>query len=138
MCKTICSAITLTTDRSIKRTRSITLRAGQRGSFTLEADDTNQYLDSGIRYTQWLERAEFAYQLGRDESLALGARRIIGYAPELSTVPDFQDGWNLSAAFRSKVPGGELYVVYGNAAAFATVPQFIVKYIRYMGADKGT
>jgi hypothetical protein len=118
--------------------RSATLRVGQRGSLTIEADDTDQYLDSGIRYTQWLERASFAYQSGRDESVALGVRRIIGFQPQLAFAPDFVNGWNVSAAFRRKVPGGELYVVYGDAATFSTVPQFIVKFIKYVGADKGT
>ena len=118
--------------------RSSTLRVGQRGSLTLELDDTDQFLDGGQRYTQWLERASFAYQSGRDESVALGVRRIIGFQPYLTAAPDFQNGWNISAAFRRKVPGGELYVVYGDAATFSTVPQFIVKYIRYVGADKGT
>jgi hypothetical protein len=118
--------------------RSATLRVGQRGSLTIEADDTDQYLDSGIRYTQWLERASFAYQSGRDESVAFGVRRIIGFQPELAFAPDFVNGWNVSAAFRRKVPGGELYVVYGDAATFSTVPQFIVKFIKYVGADKGT
>jgi len=118
--------------------RSATFRVGQRGSLTVEADDTDQYLDSGVRYTQWLERAGFAYQSGPNESVALGVRRIIGFQPELSSAPAFVNGWNISAAFRRKVPGGELYVVYGDAATFSTVPQFIVKFIRYVGADKGT
>ena len=52
--------------------------------------------------------------------------------------PGFSSAWNLSAAYHRKVPGGELYVVYGDAAAFATAPRFIVKYIKYFGADKGT
>lgn len=118
-------------------TRSTSLRVGPRAVFTVEADDTDQFLDDGRRYTQWLERASLAYQSGRDESVALGARRIIGFIPYLTSTPAFQNGWNLSAAFRRKVPGGELYVVYGDAASFSTVPQFIIKYIRYVGADKG-
>lgn len=119
--------------------RTATLRAGPRGSFTLEADDTDQRLDTGARYVQWLERASFAYQSGPDSSLALGVRRIIGFAPYLSTVPHFQTGWNISAAYHRKLPTfGELYIAYGDASAFSTSPQFIVKIIRYIGADKGT
>lgn len=118
-------------------TRSATLRVGQRGSFTLEADDTDQFLDNGVRYTQWLERGSFAYQLGHDESFALGARRIIGYPPYL-TGTSFQDGWNLSAAFHHRLPFGEIYVAYGDASTFSTVPQFIIKLIQYVGAEKGT
>jgi hypothetical protein len=118
--------------------RSTTLRAGERGSFTLEADDTDQYTDKGERFVQWLERASFAYQISRDSSLAFGVRRIIGVPPELDVPQPFASAWNLSAAFHRKVPGGEVYVVYGDASTFSTVPQFIVKFIKYVGADKGT
>ena len=58
--------------------------------------------------------------------------------PQQNGALNFQDGWDLSAAFHQKVPGGEVYVVYGDAAAFSTAPRFIVKFIRYIGADKGT
>jgi hypothetical protein len=119
-------------------TRSTTLRAGERGSFTVEADNTDQHTDSGERFVQWLERASFAYQISSDSSLALGVRRIIGVPPELDVPQPFASGWNLSAAFHRKVPGGEVYVVYGDASTFSTVPQFIVKFIKYVGADKGT
>ena len=99
----------------------------------------------------WLERLGYAYQSGPNQSLAVGVRRILGTPPQLFT-PDqrcidrtlppgqcgFLNGWNLSAAFHQKVTGGEWYVVYGDASAFSTAPSFIVKYIRYIGADKGT
>lgn len=118
--------------------RTIALRAGPRGSITIEADNTDQRLDTGARYVQWLERASFAYQSGPDSSLAIGVRRIIGFQPYLVSVPDFQNGWNISTAYHRKLPFGELYVAYGDASAFSTSPQFIVKIIRYIGADKGT
>ncbi len=119
-------------------TRVSTVRVGTRGAFTLEDDDTDQSADSGQRYVQWLERVSFAYQSGPNQSLALGVRRILGAQPQLIGAPSSVDAWNLSAAFHQKVPGGELYVVYGDASAFATAPRFIVKYIKYIGADKGT
>lgn len=118
--------------------RSTTLRVGSRGALTLEADDTNQMLDNGKRYVQWLERASLSYQSGPDSSLAFGVRRIIGFAPYLSSSPDFQNGWNVSAAYHRKLPFGELYAAYGDASAFSTYHAFIVKIIRYIGADKGT
>lgn len=118
--------------------RSLTMRAGERGLFTVEADDTQQFTDKGVRYVQWLERASFNYEISRDSSLALGARRIIGTPPELDVPQAFVNAWNLSAAFHRKLPGGELYVVYGDAATVSTVPQFIIKFIKYVGADKGT
>ena len=118
--------------------RNTTMRFLKRFLVTLEADDTDQYADSGQRYTQWLERLSFGYQASANQSLAIGVRRIIGTPPQLTSVPTFVDGWNLSAAFYRKVPGGEIYLVYGDASAFSTAPQFIVKWIRYVGADKGT
>jgi hypothetical protein len=123
-------------------TRSTTLRAGPRGTITAEADDTRQGTNDGNGYTEWLERLSYAYQSGPNQSFALGVRRIIGMPPQLiqspSGIPSFESGWNLSAAFHKKVAGGEWYVVYGDAAAFATAPRFIIKYIKYIGADKGT
>jgi len=125
--------------------RSATVRTGTRGALTLEADDTDQFVDTGDRVTQWLERADYAYQSGPDQAYAFGIRRIIGLAPLLFELTPQQikalpvaDAWNLSAAYHRKVPGGELYVVYGDAAGFRTSPRFIVKYIKYFGADKGT
>ena len=118
--------------------RSATIRAGTRGALTFEADDTDQFADSGARNTQWLERLDFAYQSGPDQSYAFGVRRIIGVPPQLVFAQPFASAWNLSAAYHRKVPGGELYVVYGDAAALQTSPRFIVKYIKYFGADKGT
>jgi hypothetical protein len=132
-------------------TRSATFRTGTRGALTVEGDNTDQFADSGLRHTQWLERLGYSYQSGPNQSLAIGVRRIIGTQPFLAPEPPgclapnesnaacgYASGWNLSAAFHQKLVGGELYVVYGNAANFSTVPRFIVKYIRYIGADKGT
>jgi hypothetical protein len=125
--------------------RSATVRTGTRGALTLEADDTQQFVDSGDLVTQWLDRLDYSYQSGPDQSFAFGVRRIIGVSPLLfaSTTQQIQalpaaDAWNLSAAYHRKVPGGELYVVYGDAATFQTSPRFIIKYIKYFGADKGT
>ncbi|HEY8297281.1 MAG TPA: hypothetical protein VIG32_04570 [Candidatus Baltobacteraceae bacterium] len=117
-----------------------TIRAGKRGLVSGELDDNRQFLDRGGRFEQWLERVAYTYQAGPDESFALGVRRIIGTPPELEIdqVPSFQSGWNLSAAFHRIVGPNELYAVYGDASAFATSPQFIVKWIHYFGAGKGT
>lgn len=117
---------------------SSTVRAGRRGLASFEIDDNTQHLDAGQRYTQWLERVSYTYQAGPNQSFALGVRRIIGTPPELDGVPVFQTGWNLSAAFHRTFGANELYAVYGDASAFSTVPQFIVKWIHYFGAAKGT
>lgn len=118
-------------------TRSSTLRLGTRGFLTLELDDTDQFANA-TRYTQWLERVGFTYQGGPDETFALGIRRIIGTPPMLATVPIYQAGSNISATFHRKTANGELYIVYGDASAFSTAPQFLVKFIQYVGGDKGT
>lgn len=116
-----------------------TMKAMRRGLLTFELDANMQLLDAGPRYTQWLERVSYTYQASRDASFALGARRIIGTPPVLDTVPQYQEGWNLSAAYHRTFGGvNEIYAVYGDASAFSTVPQFIVKWIHYFGAGKGT
>ena len=126
-------------------TRTATWRFGTRGAVSLDVDDTDQFVDSttqysdaGQRLTQWLERVSYAYQAGPNQSLAFGIRRIIGTPPELNTAPVAVSAWNISAAFHQRVPGGEIYATYGDAALLSTAPQFILKYIRYIGAEKGT
>lgn len=58
----------------------------------------------------------------------------------LDALAQFRQGWNLSAAYHRTFNGvrNEIYAVYGDASAFSTTPQFIVKWIRYFGAGKGT
>lgn len=120
-------------------TFSSTLKAMQRGLLTFELDGNLQKLDAGSRNDEWLERLSYTYQAGADASLALGVRRIIGAPPVLGGLPEPHRGWNLSAAYhRAFGAGNELYAVYGDAGAFASVPQFIVKWIHYFGGGKGT
>lgn len=120
--------------------RSTTIRVGPRGSLSLEADNTRQYLDNGTVNQQWLERASFAYQKDRDTSFAVGVRRFFGPPP----VPYGGSSCvvavctNLSFAYHKKMPHAELYVIYGDASRAITTPQFLIKLIQYVGADKGT
>ncbi len=93
--------------------------------------------------TQWLERASLDFQFNREAQFDLGARRLFG--PSLPTSyapPDFTpiDAGNVSAAFHflARNGHGELYVVYGDPNSLATKPALFVKYIRYIGAPKGT
>jgi hypothetical protein len=118
--------------------RSTTMRFGPRGLLSFELDDTDQFADSRQRYTQWLERASFGYQASSLQSFAIGVRRVIGTAPQLAVIAPFQSAWNVSAALHRRFAGGELYAAYGDASAFSTAPQFIIKIIKYIGADKGT
>lgn len=116
-----------------------TVKAGGRGLMTFELDGNTQVLDAGGFYRQWLERVSYSYQANRQESLAFGVRRIIGTSPVLDGLPLYQTGWNLSAAYHRIFSGSnEIYAVYGDASAFSTAPQFIVKWIHYIGAGKGS
>ena len=121
------------------------------GLLSFELDESDQHMDKGSILRQWLERIAYTYQSGPNTSFALGVRRIIGTEPTLDQiqlgstpcgdciVPQFQSGWNLSAAYHRVFSGAnELYAVYGDASAFSTAPQFIVKWIHYFGATKGT
>ncbi|MBV9149958.1 MAG: hypothetical protein JO024_08830, partial [Candidatus Eremiobacteraeota bacterium] len=134
--------------------RSTTFKVGERGLLSLEADDTRQYLDHPLpngssTNVQWLERASFAYDFDRNTSLVFGVRRYFGPPPipnngaSTCFVPNASDpnalGFcpNVSLAFYKRMPHDELYVIYGNASANTTVPQFLIKYIHYFGAEKG-
>ncbi|MBV8689074.1 MAG: hypothetical protein JOZ59_03100, partial [Candidatus Eremiobacteraeota bacterium] len=66
--------------------RSTTMKVGERGLLSLEADDTRQYLDHPLSngsstLVQWLERASFAYDFDRNTSLVVGVRRYFGPPP---------------------------------------------------------
>jgi len=65
-------------------------------------------------------------------------RRIIGTPPMLGGTPSFSSAWNLSFGYHKLLPHDEIYLVYGDASAFATSPQLIFKMVHYFGADKGT
>jgi len=124
--------------RIVSWARSSVVRVGNHASITLQANDTQQHLDSGQTYTQWLERLSYAYQSGPNESFAIGVRRIIGTPPMLDRVPSFSSAWNLSFGYHKLLEHNEIYLVYGDASAFATSPQLIFKMVHYFGADKGT
>ncbi|HVA27651.1 MAG TPA: hypothetical protein VNF68_05695, partial [Candidatus Baltobacteraceae bacterium] len=134
-------------------TRSSSMRVGIRGLVTLEADDTRQYLDSGTTNVQWLERAGYTYAIDANDSVSFGVRRIVGTAPYLVTnapsgcttyvanplpATPCTGAWNLSFAFHKRTPQDEYYFAYGDASQLSTVPQWVVKWIRYIGAEKGT
>jgi len=120
--------------------RTATLKVSERGVLSLEADDTRQFLDNGHENHQWLERVGFAYTIDQDTSFAVGVRRFFGPPPEPnggSTCP-FNYCPNVSFAFHKRRPFDELYVIYGASSHLITAPQFLVKWIHYVGAEKGT
>ena len=120
--------------------RSSTMRAGPRGTLSLEADDTRGYEDDGTTNVQWLERLGYSYATGTNSSLAVGVRRIIGTPPllDLANRPGFTGAWNLTFAYHRRTPHDELYFAYGDASQLSTLPQFVLKLIHYFGAEKGT
>ncbi len=121
--------------------RSTTLKMGPRATLSLEADNTIQSLDAGGSYIQWLERASVGVQIDPRTSLAFGVRRIFGIGPYFvapSSMPFYGSYTNLSAAYYKRFGPSELYVVYGDPNQLSTKPSFVVKYILYVGAQKGT
>ncbi len=121
-------------------TRQFNARIAKKIMFTLEADDGDQRLDNGMRQRQWLERGSFTWQESGNRSLSVGARHIIGAGPSLDLSmpqPPMLNSWNLSAAYYQRWPHDELYIVYGDASQLSTVPQLLVKFILYVGAEKG-
>jgi hypothetical protein len=137
--------------------RSTTIKVGQRGSLSLEADTTRQYLDHALpggsrTNIQWLERAGFAYQIDPNSSFAVGVRRYFGPPPILNGVAAGPSCFiprpgaptslgycpNVSFAFHRRSPHDEFYLIYGAASQNVTAPQFLVKWIHYIGAEKGT
>lgn len=134
--------------------RSTTFNLTRRATMTLEADDTRQYLFGGSANIQWLERVSINMQTGADSSLSIGLRRFNGAPPTpngggiCGTIsnpynpqnPDFIPTVcsNVSFAYHKKFGKRELYVAYGNPSQIFTTPQFLIKIIDYVGADKGT
>ena len=134
-----------------------TLPLGRKLHLVLEADE-NRYGTSwpGEESTQqWLERAGLDWQLSRDASFDVGVRRIIGqnlpnsFEPLLYDSPAtcqanpynpgcFVNAGNVTVAFHFLAARNEFYVVYGNANDLSTEPALFLKWIRYVGAEKGT
>lgn len=97
-----------------------------------------------IAANELLERASLDWQFNHSASLDLGVRRISGvFAPTgFGYVPTTQtpalDAMNLTAAFHFLALRNEFYVVYGNPNQLSTEHALFLKWIRYVGAPKGT
>lgn len=109
---------------------------------------------------QWLERASIDWQFNRNASFDVGVRRIIGrnipnayQFPDLPAPPaqapcsnvtqcgapfDYVNAGNVSFALHFLAAHNEFYVVYGNPNSLSTYPALYLKWIRYVGAEKGT
>ncbi|HET9095551.1 MAG TPA: hypothetical protein VFN37_02720 [Candidatus Baltobacteraceae bacterium] len=97
-----------------------------------------------IAADELLERVSLDWQFNHKASLDIGARRIagifaptgFGYVPTAGTPP--VDAMNLTAAFHFLALRNEFYVVYGNPNQLTTEHALFLKWIRYIGAPKGT
>ena len=125
----------------ISWTYSTTIPIVKRLHLALE-DDENYYASPTEPIAkQWLERASLDWQFSRDASFDIGARRIIGRnLPDAFEPPQFGfiNAGNISAAFHFLAAKNEFYLVYGSPNSLATTPALIFKWIRYIGAEKGT
>lgn len=134
----------------------------------LELDESNYLPAAGVAEPsakQWLERASLDWQLNRYASFDFGVRRIVGrtipnayenpdlpinnppyggdivgyVAPNLYSFPfQYVRVSNISMAFHVLLKRNEFYAVYGDPNGLNTTPAFALKWIRYIGADKGT
>ncbi len=119
--------------------RQTTLALGRRAFLSLTANDNRQYFSDAPANIQWFERLSLAYQTGPESSFAIGIRRIIGDAPTPNGGGNCVGMCtNLSFAYHRLYGPQELYIAYGDPSRLDTRPQFIVKLIRYVGAEKGT
>jgi hypothetical protein len=104
---------------------------------------------------QWLEKAGIDWQFNRFASFDAGVRRIVGpnlpnsFQPLVYDDPAVcnanpynpgcqVDASNVTLAFHFLAAKNEFYVVYGDANNLSTEPALFLKWIRYVGAEKGT
>jgi hypothetical protein len=133
-----------------------TLPVTRRVHLALETDE-DKYLTlypGELTTTQWLERTSLDWQPSRVLQFDVGLRRIIGgnlpasyqaltYNTDICATNLYQPGCfvnagNVSIAAHFLHARDEFYVVYGNANNLATEPALFLKWIRYVGAEKGT
>ncbi len=133
--------------------RGTGLRVAKRVILSLEADGTHYIPDAvygqgtnwnEIGTNQLLERAGLDWQISHEASLDIGARRIAGiFAPAgYGFVPTVGtqsiNATNFTAAFHFLALRNEFYVVYGDPSRLETAHALFLKWIRYIGAPKGT
>jgi hypothetical protein len=116
--------------------RDAAVKLFRRATLTLNLDDTN-YKGSDGHDEQWLERLGLSFDLGPRSSFTIGVRKEIGTPPPLPVQP-FVNATNLSFGFSKRFVHDELYCVYGDASQLSTYPALQLKWIHYIGAEKGT
>ena len=133
-----------------------TLPITRRIHLALETDE-DKYLtaySAELTTNQWLERTSLDWQLSKEFQFDVGVRRIIGgnlpvsyqaltynttvCATNLYQPGCFVNAGNVSVAAHFLFSRNEFYLVYGNANNLSTEPALFFKWIRYVGAEKGT
>jgi hypothetical protein len=130
--------------------RNTVIKLGPITQLSLQAFDTVWYADAGYRNIQWLERLAVTRNISRDSSFAVGLRRIHGTPPAVGNFASYGEApfatgparfyyaTNVSVAYAYHRKRDELYLVYGDASAARTKPALIMKYVFYLGGEKGT
>jgi hypothetical protein len=133
-----------------------TLPVAKRIHLAFETDE-DKYLTAHageLTTNQWLERVSLDWQFSRELQFDVGVRRIIGgnlpasyqaltyntavCAENLYQPGCFVNAGNVSVAAHFLLRRNEFYLVYGNANNLSTEPALFFKWIRYVGAEKGT
>ncbi len=134
-----------------------TLQLAPRFHLTLQdSEDRYESVYTGEETTtQWLERASLDWQINRWMQFDVGVRRIIGpnlpnayqtlalETPALCENDPYYPGCsieagNVSLALHFLEAHNEFYLVYGDPNDLSTLPALYFKWIRYIGAEKGT
>ena len=130
--------------------RNTVLKLGPITQLSLQAFDTVWYADAGYRNIQWLERlasraTSRATARSRSACAASSARRPRSGTSRVRrrAVPCRRRRastrrTNVSVAYAYHRKRDELYLVYGDASAAVTKPALIMKYVFYLGGEKGT
>jgi len=113
-------------------------RIDRRVTLALEGYDT-YWRGNGIDH-QWLERATATFDVDRQTNAVLGLRRIIGTPPLYPglPLPVFVNTTNVSFGFTRHMAHDDIFIAYGNPDAPFTRNTFLVKFIHYFGAERGT
>jgi hypothetical protein len=118
--------------------RLAAFRISRRMTLALEAYDT-KWTGATIDQ-QWLERATATIDIDHATSATIGLRRIVGTPPPYPGLlpPVYTSTTNVSFALSRRRAHDDIFLVYGNPDAPYTQNTFILKYVHYFGAERGT
>jgi hypothetical protein len=119
--------------------RILGLRLAKRATLSLEAYST-QWRGDGTRNNQWLDRANVIFDVDRQTSFSIGARKLLGTAPPFpgQGIPLYTNATNLTFALSRRRAHDDVFLVYGDPNTLSTTPALILKFVHYFGADRGT